>query len=326
MARPAGYDSNLKWEETTTYNIGLDYGFLKDRINGSVEFYLRNTKDLINEIPVAAGTNFTNILLTNVGNIENKGVEFNINLKPVVTKDLIWEIGFNFTRNTNEITKLIAVEDSAYQGAVVGLISSGTGNYVKINSVGYPANSFFVYQQVYDADGKPIEGLYVDRDGNGEITIEDKYHFNSSAPNYLLGISSRVTYKNWDFSFSGRASFGNYVYTDYEAGNANYQYVYNSTYIQNIPRSIQDSEFETQQLFSDYYVRDASFFRMDNISLGYSFYDLFKDKVDLKLSLTAQNVFVITKYNGLDPEVFDGIDNNIYPRPTTILFGINLDF
>lgn len=192
MARPAGYDANLKWEETSTANLGVDFGFFNERINGSLELYKRETKDLINEIPVAAGTNFTNILLTNVGNLENNGVEFNLNVRPIVSSNLFWEVGMNFTKNVNKITKLTAVEDPSYQGAVTGLISGGTGNYAKINSVGKPANSFFVYQQAYNQQGKPVAGLYVDRDGDGEITIEDKYHFKSSAPDFIMGLSSRV--------------------------------------------------------------------------------------------------------------------------------------
>jgi TonB-dependent starch-binding outer membrane protein SusC len=326
MARPAGYNANLKWEETTTTNVGLDYGFLKDRINGSVELYYRETKDLINEIPVAMGTNFTNKILTNIGTLENKGIEFNLNVKPIVSKDLTWEIGFNFTRNINNITKLTAVDDPSYKGVEVGTISTGKGLYAKINSVGHPVNTYYVYQQVYDPQGKPIEGLYVDRNKDGKITIDDRYYNHSSAPDCLLGISSRLDYKNWEFSFSGRASIGNYIYADYEAGGATYQYLLYGTFIQNVPTSVLNSGFNTQQVQSDYYVRNASFFRMDNMSLAYRFDGLWNNKVNMKLSLTAQNVFVITKYDGLDPEVFDGMDNTIYPRPTTILFGVNLDF
>ena len=326
MARPAGYDANLKWEETTTANLGIDFGFLNERINGSIELYKRETSDLINEIPVAAGTNFTNILLTNVGNLENKGVEFNINVRPIVSNNLFWEVGFNVTKNVNKITKLTAVEDPSYQGAVTGLISGGTGNYAKINSVGKPANSFFVYQQVYDQQGKPVAGLYVDRDGDGEITIEDKYHFKSSAPDIIMGLSSRFEYKNWDFSFSSRASIGNHVYNDFEASNANFQYTYSSTYLLNVPKSVMKTNFESQQLLSDYYVRDASFFKLDNVSAGYSFSNPFGLKSKLRWSFTVQNVLTISDYKGLDPEVFNGMDINVYPRPTTFIMGLNLEF
>ncbi|TCO07201.1 SusC/RagA family TonB-linked outer membrane protein [Natronoflexus pectinivorans] len=326
MARPSGYDANLRWEETTTYNVGVDFGFFNERINGSIELYHRETTDLINEIPVAAGTNFTNILLTNVGSLENRGVEFNLNLRPVITSDLFWETGFNFTYNKNEITKLTVVDDPGYQGAYTGVISGGTGNYAKIHSVGKPANSFFVYQQVYDENKMPIAGLYGDRNGDGEITIDDRYHFHSSAPKFLLGLSSRVEYKDWDFSFAGRASIGNFVYNDFAASNANYRYTYSNTYIQNLPKSVLDTNFESQELLSDFYVRDASFFRMDNISLGYRFANLINQNSSLRLSFTVQNVFVITDYEGLDPEVFDGMDINVYPRPTTFLLGVNLEF
>jgi TonB-dependent starch-binding outer membrane protein SusC len=326
MARPAGYDANLKWEETTTWNIGFDYGFFNERINGSIELYHRETRDLINQIPVAAGTNFTNILLTNVGNLENRGVEFNMNVIPVASNNRFWEIGFNFTRNINEITKLTAVTDPRYQGVFIGVISGGTGNYAKIHSVGQPANSFFVFQQVYGPDGMPLPGVYVDRDGDGEITIEDKYHFYSSAPDYLMGISSRVEYGNWDFAFSGRASIGNFVYNDFAASNANFQYTYNPPYIQNMPTSVLNTMFSSQQLLSDYYVRDASFFRMDFVSMGYRFGDVISQNTNLRLSLTVQNLFVLTSYDGLDPEVFNGMDINVYPRPTNFILGVNFEF
>lgn len=326
MLRPSGYNSNLKWEETNTFNMGVDYGFFDNRVNGSFELYQRDTKDLINEVPVAAGTNFTNLLLTNIGNMRNRGVEFNVNYRAVSTEKLFCEFGANLTLNQNEITKLTMVDNPDYQGAVLGRISSGTGYYAKINSVGYPANSYFVYQQVYWPNGKPVEGVYVDRNDDGVVNEKDKYHFHSSAPDVLLGISARVNYQNFDFAFTGRASFGNYVYNDIEAGNSNYQYVYNTTYVQNIPTSISNTNFNKQQLLSDYYVQKASFFKMDNISVGYSFDKLYNDKIDLRLSLTVQNLFVITPYQGLDPEVFDGIDNNIYPRPRSFIFGVSLNF
>lgn len=326
MARPDGYDSDLKWEETTTFNVGVDYGFLNERINGSIELYQRETNDLINEIPVAAGTNFTNVILTNVGTLENKGVEFNLNIRPIVTSDLFWEIGFNLSRNINEITKLTNVDNPDYNGVQTGNISAGIGGYAKINSVGMPANSFYMFQQVYNQDGMPIEGVYADRNDDGVVNENDMYHYKSSAPDYLLGFSSRLEYKNWDFSFTARASMGNYMYNDLAAGSANYQYVYNSDFLQNVPKSIMKTNFETQQLYSDYYVQDASFLKLDNVSMGYRFNKVLKDLVDIRLSLTVQNALVITNYEGVDPEVFDGIDSAVYPRPRTFVLGANISF
>lgn len=326
MARPDGYDANLKWEETTTYNVGLDYGFFKDRINGSLELYQRETKDLINQIPVAAGTNFTNILLTNVGNLENKGVEFNMNIRPIVKEGLFWEIGFNISKNTNTITKLTKVNDPNYAGAFDGRISGGNGNYAKINSVNKPANSFYVYQQVYGDDGLPIIGLYVDRNKDGEVNDLDKYHFHSSTPDVIMGFSSRVEYKNWDFSINSRLSLGNYMYNDFESSNSSYQYLYQGNYLTNIPVSIKKSEFETATFLTDFHVQDASFFKIDNISVGYRFDELFTEKLNMKLSFTVQNVLVVTDYDGIDPEVYDGIDRDIYPRPRTFVLGALINF
>jgi len=326
MARPDGYDANLKWEETTTYNLGIDYGFFNERINGSIELYQRETNDLINEIPVAAGTNFTNVILTNVGTLENKGVEFNLNVRPIVKPDVFWEIGFNLSRNVNEITKLTNVDNPDYNGVQTGAISTGIGGYAKINSVGKPANSFYMFQQVYDHHGNPIEGVYADRNDDGVVNEKDMYHYKSSAPDVLFGLSSRFEYKNWDFSFAARASLGNYMYNDLAAGNANYQYVYNSSYLQNIPVSVLQTNFERQQIYSDYYVQEASFLKVDNVSLGYRFNSVLNDLVDLRLSLTVQNALVVTDYDGVDPEVFDGIDNAVYPRPRTFVFGANISF
>ncbi|SMO91322.1 iron complex outermembrane recepter protein [Saccharicrinis carchari] len=326
MARPNGYDANLKWEETTTFNVGIDYGFLDERINGSIELYQRETKDLINKIPVAAGTNFTNVILTNVGTLQNKGIEFNLNVRPIVAQDLFWEIGFNLSRNVNEITKLTNVDNPDYNGVQTGGISTGIGGYAKINSVGKPANSFYMFQQVYNGEGMPIEGLYADRTGDGLVNEKDMYHYKSSTPDFILGFSSRAEYKNWDFSFAARASLGNYMYNDLQASSANYQYVYNSNYLQNVPRSVLNTNFKHQQAHSDYYVQEASFVKLDNVSAGYSFEKLFNDKMDLRLSLTSQNIFVITDYEGVDPEVFNGIDNAVYPRPRTFVLGANILF
>ena len=326
--RPEGYDANIKWEETTTYNIGLDYGFAKDRFYGTLDFYIRKTSDLLNFIPVPAGTNLTNFILTNVGDLENKGVEFSIITRPVVKKDLVWEVGFNATYNVNKITKLIASDDPNYPGSPTGGISGGIGNYIQMNSVGYSTNSFFVFEQVYDADGMPIQGMYVDRNGDGEITADDKYHYKKAAADFFFGISSNVKYKNWNFSFSGRANFGNYVYNNVASENGVYERLYRpeGPYLGNVASYVYDSDFDNPQYLSDFYIEDASFFRMDNIKLSYVFKDIINGKANLSLSATVNNAFVITKYQGLDPELTGGLDNNIYPRPRIYVFGVNLQF
>ncbi len=324
--RPEGYDANIKWEETTTYNIGIDYGFLNNRITGSIDAYLRQTDDLINFIPVPAGTNLTNYILTNVGDLENKGAEFTINAMAISKQDLSWEIGFNVSYNKNKITKLTAIDDPSYIGVETGGIAGGVGNNIQIHSVGYPASSFFVYKQIFDAEGMPIEGLYEDTSREGEITNDDRYRYKKAAPDVFMGFSSRLNYKNWDFSFAGRVNLGNYVYNNRWSGTA-YSNLYNATGIlSNISKSIEKAPFENVEYFSDFYVREASFGRLDNVSLGYTFKNAFNDNLNLRVYGTAQNVFVITNYEGLDPEVSNGIDNNIYPRPTTFMLGVSIDY
>ena len=327
--RPNAYDANIRWETTTTTNIGLDFGFLNNKITGSVELYDRKTKDLINNIPIAAGSNFSNFLLTNVGNLENKGVEVALDLRAISQKDMFWSIGLNMGYNWNRITKLTKTDDPNYPGVDFGTISGGVGNYIQNVKVGFPNYSFYVFQQVYDTKGMPIEGLYVDRTGKGGNVAGnnlDKYHYMSPAPNYSLGISSRLQVKNIEFSFSGRANIGNYVYNNL-ATSATYSTVYNqSGFFNNIPKLVNDTKFINPQYFSDYYIENASFFRMDNMSLSYSFKKFIADKLSARLSFTVQNAFVITKYKGLDPEVDGGIDNNNYPRPRVYMLGLNVTF
>lgn len=325
--RPEGYNENLKWEETATYNIALDYGFYNDRLIGSIEAYYRETKDLLNEIPVAAGTNFTNLILSNVGTLEIKGLEFNVTGRPISTEDIFWEIGLNATYNQNEITKLTAVDDPDYLGVEIGGISGGVGNNIQIHSVGYPRNSYYVYEQVYDENGDPIEGAYVDRNGDGTVNESDKYRYEKPTPDVTFGISSRFEYKNWDFAFSGRANFGNYMYNNVASMNGNYrEMLFPPLYMTNTVTSIYDTRFFDPRYHSDHYVENASFFRMDNISVGYTFNDIIEKGTSLRLSATAQNAFVITEYSGIDPEVFGGIDNNMYPRPRSFVVGVNLNF
>jgi iron complex outermembrane receptor protein len=325
--RPEGYDANIKWEETTTWNVGLDYGFLDNRISGAIDAYYRVTDDLINFIPVPAGTNLTNQILTNVGDLENRGIEFSINAMAISKPDLSWEIGFNASYNENKITKLTANEDPNYIGVPTGGISGGVGNMIQIHSVGYPANMFFVYEQVYDVNGMPIEGLYVDRNEDGVITNDDRYRYEKATPDVFMGFSSKLYYKNWDFSFNGRVSLNNYVYNNVWSTQATYNNLYNSVgYLNNLNEAVFDSGFENPKYFSDYYVKHASFLKLDNISLGYTLNDVIRDRVTARIYGTVQNVFTITEYEGLDPEVGGGIDNNIYPRPTTFLMGVSIDF
>ncbi len=321
--RPDGYNPNLKWESTTTMNIGLDYGFLRDRLYGSIEYYQRKTDDLLSWVPEVAGANLTNYIDKNIGSLENTGVEIAVNGRIISNEKLYWELGINATYNKNEITEL-------YEGANIetGGISGGVGNNIQVQSVGHPANSFYVYQQVYDDAGKPIEGLYVDRNGDGEFTPADKYIYKDPNADLYFGISSTFNYMDWSFYFSGRANFGNYVYNNVLSENAWYNRMYRNEgpYASNVMTEVTDLNFAVAQYHSDYFVQEASFFRMDDITLSYTFKDLLKNRVNLRLSATCNNAFVITNYTGLDPEAPNGIDNNFYPRSRIWTFGLNLQF
>ena len=330
LIRPNGYDQSLEWEKTTTYNVGLDFGLFDNRITGSLDIYKRQTKDLLNTIPVPAGTNFTDRLLTNVGDLENNGFEFSVNAIPISTKDLNWELSFNITRNKNEVTKLTNYDDESYRGVETGGISGvGVGNNIQIHSVGHALNTFFVYEQVYDENGNPIEGLYVDQNNDGEITIDDKYYAESPTPDLYMGFSTMLNYKDFDLGFNARAAIGGQIYNNVIVG-ARYQELTVNEYLTNVPSEINKSKFTTAQQYSDYFLEDASFFRLDNVTLGYNFRNILKNSLGLNLNLrlysTIQNVFVITNYSGLDPEVNNGIDNDIYPRPRVYLFGLNVNF
>ncbi len=325
--RPEGYNSELKWEETTTYNVALDYSLLNERFFGSVEYFLRETDDLLNVIPVPAGSNFTNRILSNVGSLEVKGVEFDITSRILSTEDTYWQVSFNATYTTDEITKLTTADDPTYVGVEVGGIAGGTGNTVQVHSVGSPRNSFYVFEQVYNELGAPIEGLFVDRNGDGVVDEADKYRLESPNPDYTFGLSSRFEYKQWDAAFSARASLGNYVYNNVASDRGFYNSVYNTAgFVMNPTEFIYETGFETAQYRSDHYVEDASFVRLDNVSVGYTFDGLFDLVSSARVSATVQNVFTITEYSGQDPEVFGGIDFNLYPRPRTFLLGLNLNF
>ena len=325
LNRPIAYNNNLTWETTTTYNAGLDFGFWNGRLTGNIDWYYRETTDLLNTVSVAAGSNFRNQVMSNIGSLKNTGIEASLNWKAISNNDWLWDLGVNFTYNQNEITELV---DGDYQ--LTGGISSGTGNMCQAHAVGHPAGSFYVYQQVYDNNGMPIEGAVVDRNGDGTITTADKYLYKSPSAPWTAGFTSKLMYKNWDFSFSLRASFDNYVFNDLEAGSSNIsssQVLAQSGYLSNRPKNVLDKAWQTYDwVLSDYFVQNASFLKCDNITLGYSFDQLFGAKIGGRVYATASNVFTITNYKGIDPEVAGGIDNSLYPRPFTALVGLSLNF
>ena len=329
LMRPDAYNDKLKWEETKTYNVGADVSFLNNKITASVDAYYRLTDDLLNTVTVSAGSNFKNKVLSNVGSMENKGVELSLNYRPITTNDFSWDIGFNATYNENKITKLINGNDPDYFVSVGG-ISYGTGNFVQAHKVGYPASSFFVFQQVYDKEGNPIENQYVDRNADGIINIDDRYIYKKPSADVLLGLNMKATWKGWDLGFSMRASLNNYLYNDVLATNANVSNAgmwASSGFFSNRPIDAVKLGFEGKGDFmaSDYFVQNASFLKMDNLTLGYSFSDLF-DALNGRVYVAAQNVFTITNYTGIDPEVNSGIDRQVYPRPFVGLLGLSLTF
>ena len=322
--RPVGYDAHIKWEETSTYNAGLDFGFLRDRLTGSIDFYLKKTEDLLNFIPVPAGSNFTNAILTNVGNMENRGIEFSVNGTLVKKRKTTWDATFNLTYNKNEITRLTKVDDPNYAGVLTGGISGAVGNTIQIHSVGFPRSSFYVLEQVYDQDDKPIEGLYVDRNGDGIINNSDYYRFENPDPDVFLGFSTQVTHERWTFSTLLRSSIGNYMYNNVFS-NAAFQS--NSLpFLYNVSANHLETGFANNQYFSDYFIENATFLKMDNLAASYDFGQIMNKKATLRGSIIVHNVFTVTKYKGLDPEIASGIDNNFYPRPRVFSLGLNLDF
>lgn len=322
--RANGYDSNIKWETQTTTNVGLDFGFAKNRITGSFDYFYKKVDDLLSTVNVPAGANLTNILFTNVGNMKNRGFELALNVKPIQTENFDWEFSFNATHFRPEITNL-SLSGNGDQKLLLGSIGGATGSTIQVNTAGQKPSSFYVYQQVYDANGRPMEGVYVDRNEDGIINEQDLYPFKSPNPDYLLGFSNTMRYKNWDLGFTLRASIGNYVYNNIASQFGNLSGISNNNYIQNIHSSYYDTGFTRSELLSDYYVENASFLRMDNINLGYNF-PSFINNARLRVYAAAQNVFVITKYKGIDPEVFGGIDNSLYQRPRVYSLGLNLQF
>ena len=324
---PNGYDSNLKWESTTTWNVGLDFGFLNNRITAAIDYYFRNTKDLLSYVTVPVGSATTNAMNQNIGSLQNQGVEFSLTARPVVTKDFTWTLTYNVSYNKNKITKLN--NDGSY--IQTGGISAGTGNTVQVHQVGYPAYSFLVYQQVYDQQGNPIEGQFVDQNGDGVINDKDLVISHSKDPKVTMTFGSTFNYKGWDFGFALRANIGNYVYNDIAANRSSLAGIYTNSNLHNLIKS--DFYFKgnttANVALSDYWLRNASFLRCDNITVGYTWQNILKSDANplrLRLYGAVQNPFVITKYNGIDPEVSSGIDSSVYPRALTVSLGVVATF
>ncbi|MCR8559876.1 SusC/RagA family TonB-linked outer membrane protein [Mucilaginibacter sp. BJC16-A38] len=321
--RPDAYNTNIKWESTATSNLAIDYGFLNGKINGSLEYYYKKTKDLLFDTPVPDGTNLTNHVIANIGNLHTKGIDFNINVNAITTQDINWTVGYNISYNKITVDNISATHDPN-QIIQVGGIPGGVGNTIQLLKAGYTPYQFYVYQQVYGSNGMPLNGVYVDRNGNGSSS-DDKYLYKQPNPSVFMGFNSNLNYKKWNLGFTLRANLGNYVYNAVQASNGAYAGLKFQGYLNNIPNSILKTNFSQYQLYSDYYVENASFLRMDNANLTYNFGKI-AGAASLRITGNVQNVFVVTKYTGLDPEVSTGIDNNIYPRPRVYSLGVNVTF
>jgi len=328
LIKPLAYNPILTWEKTTTYNAGLDFGFANNRINGSIDVYHRLTKDLINtDVWIAMGTNYKETVIANLGSLKNDGIEFAINAVPVAKKNFKWEFGFNAAYNRNEITQL-ALGDNKLASKRFESTGGDGSFFLKIHQVGQHAGMYYVYEQVYNEQGQPIEGLYVDRNNDGIIDDYDMYPYHNADPKIIFGFNTRLTIKRWDFSIASHGSYGNYNYNSIASRNAELApaRVFANEFLSNRFKSAFDANFQMKQVLSDYYIQDASFYRIDNITLGYSFPTIGQVKVAGRVYGSVQNPFVFTKYKGLDPEISGGKDDNFYPRPVTFMLGLNLSF
>ncbi len=329
--RPGGYDAGLTWEQTATANLGLDFGILNNRITGSIDLYDKKTSRLLESIPEPAGTNFSAFIFSNVGNMENKGIEFNTNVQAVRSRDINWDFNFNIAYNKNNITNLTVIpDDPTYQGFPSGQITgTGAQGFAFLNAVGYSKNTFNLYQQIYDSKtGLPIEGLFNDVNRDGIINSSDAVKDKRADPNLFLGFSTNVSYKRWSAGFVLRASFNNYVYDQFLATDGSLSNIIGGSVISNVSTSYLTTKFQgntTTQFLSNYFLQNASFLKMDNFNIGYDFGKVIKNIGSLRATFNIQNVFVITKYTGIDPEVSSGIDNNNYPRPRIFSLGLNLN-
>ena len=323
--RPEAYVSDLKWETTTSWNFGLDFGFLDGRIGGAIDFYTRKTKDLLASVPTAAGTNFSKTILTNVGNVDSKGIEVSLNATPIQTKDWEWNLSYNFTWQNMKVKNLSLIKGGSQTNVKVG--PSIDAYQFQVLSEGYEPYMFYVYHQLYDSKtGKPIEGAYADLNNDGEINESDLYRYHSPAPKYIMGLSTSLRYKQLTLGMSFRANIDNYVYNGMGMSTGAFETVsYNNSQLNNLNTSFLKTGFKTRQYLSDYYVENASFLKLDNLSLSYNVGKINK-WASLTVSAMVQNVFTITGYSGTDPEVPNGMDNSFYPRPRTYSVSLGLQF
>lgn len=329
---PQAYDPTIRWETSITYNAGIDYGFFKGRLAGSVDAYISDTKDLLNSVQIPMGSNFGNKLMTNIGSIRNRGLEFSINAIPVQTSLWSIQIGFNGAFQNTIFTKLNPTESDGYY-IEAGNISKGTGGYLCRQMVGYAPYTYYTYQQKYNSDGSPMQNEFVDRDGDGTITENDRYMTGkSAAPKFFYGVSLKATMKNWDFGLNGHGSAGTWVFNDFASAHSTASLDLNSGALPNQALLVKKTGFtapnSARQWYSDYFLENASFFRLDDISLGYTFRGIGRWDTDVRVGAGMQNVFILTGYSGMDPEVISetGIDNVAWPRPRTYSLRLNVNF
>lgn len=323
---PQPYNAGLKWEETGQLNLGLDFAMFDNRFSGTFEVFQKVSRDLLFQVPIAVGSNFTNELVANIGKLRVNGAELTLNYTPIRTKKTTWDVGFNATLLDRKITQIRGDDDPSFRGILVGGISGGTGNNIQILSQGNTPAAFYVFKQIYGQDGKPIEGLYEDLNRDGIINQDDRYLYKKPDADVFLGISSQLTHGKFSAGFVMRGSIGNYIYNNVWSDMGVYRNVINPVgFLQNASPNVLQTNFVNNQFFSDYYVQNGSFLRMDNINVGYDFGAVLGKSTNLRATANVQNAFVITNYQGIDPEV-QGIDNNFYPRPRTFTFGLNLGF
>lgn len=324
LSRPQTYNPDLRWETTKAWNFGLDFGFLNNRISGSVDYFTRKTEDLLATVSIPAGINFDKTMLSNVGNVDSKGVEISINANILQSKDWSWTAAFNATWQQNKITNLSLVPGTDAADANIGYMEATP---VMVYKTGYTPNTFKVYKQIYDPEtGLPVEGLYADLNGDGRITADDQYYYHHASPDWIFGFSTSLRWKKWTISTALRAHVGNYLYNGNAANMGAWECVsWNVGQVNNLASSFLDTQFKRRQYGSDHYVENASFLKMDNLQLTYDLGRIGKH-VDMHVSAMVQNVFTVTKYKGVDPENNWGIENSMYPRPRTYSLTVGLNF